>query len=443
MKDYFMTFFQKINEQYKNQTVFVFSILLILLCIPLKYIFSSIATIGFVAVSLPYFFKNKPNLSFALLLPIALFLLMVLSISWSINTSDTIKGLQKQLPILLFPLCFLFISPLQTFHKSKIFQYYSYGMVGYSLYFIANACFRYFQTKNSVVFFYHDLVSEDLNAIYFSVLVSFALFYFISVAKSSVYQQTSIGILGVFIFLLSSKSVLTIDIILVVCFYAFFSKTKKSVRWLTISVVFVFLGLSLVFVKKVKERFLVEYETAFIDNTVNQTIGKASEKVYNVSLSQAWNLKRFEQNHYFPGTALRVYQLRIFIEMLNEQKILFTGFGLESSQQKIAEKAKEHHLYSGYSIFNYHNQYLQTFSDLGIFGFLILILMTFVNLKNAFQNKNFIHLVFAITMLFLFFTESLFCRQRGILFFITLYCVFNSSNETERKNTLLTNLQPT
>ena len=437
MKDYSMTFFQKFDKLFKNQNVFVYSILLILLCIPLKYIFSSIATISFVIVSLPYFFRNKPSFNFALLLPIALFLLMLLSVTWSINTADTIKGLQKQLPILLFPICFLFISPLQTSDKSKIFQNYSYGTVGYSLYFITNACFRYFQAKNSEVFFYHELVSEDLNAIYFSVLVSFALFYFISIAKSSVYQQTSIGILGVFIFLLSSKSVLTIDIILVVCFYTFFSKTKKSVRWLTISVVFVFLGLSLVFVKKVKERFLVEYETAFIDNTVNQTIGKASEKVYNVSLSQAWNLEKFEQNHYFPGTALRVYQLRIFIEMLNEQKILFTGFGLESSQQKIANKAKEHHLYSGYSVFNYHNQYLQTFSDLGVFGFIILLLMTFINIRNALKNNNFIHLVFATTMMFLFFTESLFCRQRGILFFITLYCVFNSDYRQTDKKPLL------
>jgi hypothetical protein len=52
--------------------------------------------------------------------------------------------------------------------------------------------------------------------------------------------------------------------------------------------------------------------------------------------------------------------------------------------------------------------------------------MVFLNLKNAIKNKNFLHIVFAVSMIILFLTESLLCRQRGIVFFITLYCIFNT-----------------
>ncbi|RZK10483.1 MAG: hypothetical protein EOO46_10580 [Flavobacterium sp.] len=211
--------------------------------------------------------------------------------------------------------------------------------------------------------------------------------------------------------------------LLIIYFYIYFSDTQNSVKLLTIASVTGFLLFSLVFVKEIRERFLIEYETAFVDNTLNDDIGEGN--VYNVSLNQAWNSKKFEQNHFFPGTAMRIYQIRIFKEMLQEENILFTGFGLESSQENIRKKTNEHNLYPGYGEFNFHNQYIQTFAELGIFGFLILLGMLFLNIKNALKDKNFLHIVFSVTMIILFLTESFFCRQRGIVFFIILYSLFN------------------
>ena len=101
-----------------------------------------------------------------------------------------------------------------------------------------------------------------------------------------------------FVFLLSSKSIITIDVVLITIYYIFFSETKQSVRSTTLISVFAFLILSLVFVKKVRERFLLEYETAFVDNTLNYNIGTSTDKVYNVSLKQAWNIDKFQPNHF-------------------------------------------------------------------------------------------------------------------------------------------------
>lgn len=348
---------------------------------------------------------------------------MLLSLIWTHDFQLSVAGLQKELPFLLIPIAFLYMPKLSRSQRHKIIGLYSYGMVLYSIFYLAKAALKFISTGETDVFFYHELVSLDVNAIYVSVFVSLALFYFINKTTKNDRIRICIGILALMVFLLSSKSIIFIDFLLIICYYSFFSQVPNSVRALTITVVSGFLLFSLTFVQEVRERFLLEYETAFVDNTVNSKIG---DSVYNVSLQQAWNDPEFHQNQFFPGTALRVYQFRIFTEFLREENIFFTGFGLEASQRYIQKKAVQYQLYDGYGDFNFHNQYIQTFAELGIFGFLILLSMVAFNFRNALKNKDFLHIAFAVTMIILFLTESLFCRQRGITFFIILYCLFNS-----------------
>lgn len=414
----------KISNLSKHPQVFVYLLAIILLSIPLKYIFGSIACILFLCVSFSTLHKIRFNFNKALILPVFLYLLMVLSLIWTRDQQATVSGLQKEVLFFLIPLAFLLVPNLAKIDTQKIFRYYSFGMVLYALFYFGNAIVRFIQTGNKAVFFYHELVTLDLNAIYVAVFASFAMFYFISRKGKTLLEQISIFILAVFIFLLSSKSIIFIDFLLIIYFYIYFAETQNSVKLLTIASVTAFLVFSLVFVKEIRERFLIEYETAFVDNTLNEDIGNGN--VYNVSLNQAWNNEKFEQNHFFPGTAMRIYQTRIFGEMLQEQNIFFTGLGLEASQENIRKKAEEHNLYPGYGDFNFHNQYVQTFAELGILGFLILVVMLLFNIKNAIADKNFLHIVFSLTMIILFLTESFFCRQRGIVFFVVLYSIFNA-----------------
>lgn len=413
----------KISNLKKLPEIFVYLLAIILLSIPLKYIFGSIACVLFLVVSFFTLHKIKFSSNKALVLPVLLYLLMVLSLIWTRDFEATVSGLQKEVLFLLIPLAFLLVPDLRRIDISKIFRLYGFGMVLYALYYFGKAIFRYIQTGNKAVFFYHELVTLDLNAIYVAVFASFAMFYFINLNNKNTLERMCIFILAVFVFLLSSKSIIFIDFLLVVYYYIYFSETKKGIKFITISSVTLFLLFSLVFVKEIRERFLIEYETAFVDNTLNEDFTDGN--VYNISLNQAWNNEIFQQNHFFPGTAMRVYQIRIFKEMLQDENILFTGFGLEASQENIKKKAKEYNLYNGYGEFNFHNQYVQTFAELGIFGFLILLAMVFFNIKKALSDKNFLHIVFSLTMIILFLTESFFCRQRGIVFFIALYSMFN------------------
>ncbi len=108
------------------------------------------------------------------------------------------------------------------------------------------------------------------------------------------------------------------------------------------------------------------------------------------------------------------------------------GFGLNASYPKIEEKAKHYNLFlgkegmEGYQTKNFHNQYIQIFAELGVLGFILLLLMLTINVKIAYKSKDFVHFAFAILMISLFLTESFLWRQRGMVYFTMMYCLFNS-----------------
>jgi len=297
-------------------------------------------------------------------------------------------------------------------------------MCVFALYCVCRAIVRYSSSHNPDVFFYHELSGPGLNAIYCSVLISLALFEFLSKKHKTFWGYAAMIFLLVMVFLLSSKNIIVIDVLLIIVYYLFFSGLPKKTAIIT-TIVFCIMALGLGYYSKIHERILHEMQPAIVPTT--------STGIHNVTIGEAWHNDKFASNHYFNGTAFRVYQIRIFTEMLQEEPILFTGYGLNTSIIKIDEKGREHNIYigdgkggQGYNKFNFHNQYIEAFADLGIFGFLIVVAAVVINLRNGIKLKYFVHIAFAILMISLFLTESFLWRQRGVVFFTLFYCVFNN-----------------
>lgn len=424
----------KTSHLIKAPTVFIYLLATVLISLPLKYAFGSISCVLFLVVAFSFLFKSKLTYNKALVLPMIFYLLMVVSLLWTRDFQSTLVGLKKEAFIFLIPLAFLIIPKMSKESVYKIFRIYSFAMAVYAVYYFINAIFRYVETSNARVFFYHELVTFDLSAIYVSTFASFALFYFVLIKNKSITEQIATFILVVLIALLTSRTLLFIDFLLFICYYIFFSETHKGIKTITVFAVSLFFIFSLLFVSESRERLLTEYDTALVDNTVdNNKIIKENQKLHDVSVEEAWYNNQFQPDNFFPGVALRVFQTRLFIEMLQEQQILFTGFGFDASQEKIKEKAKQYNLSKGYEEFNFHNQYVQTFAELGLFGFLVLLTILYINIKNAWDNKSFLHIAFSITMIMLFLSESFLSRQRGVVFFITIYCLFNTISSTPKQ----------
>ena len=430
--NYLKTVFLDLRQENKANPAFIF-IILASLSLPLSYACNSIAVALIVLSTIITFKKSNFRVDKNLLLPILLFVLMSISLLWTADFNASVKALQKELPLLLLPLCFMAFPLFTTVQKRKILKYFSIGMVLYTIYWLIRASVRYAITKDSSVFFYHELVSEDVNAVHVSVYIAIAIFYFLMQPIKSVGEKVAMLLLAVFMVLLSSKNIMIVFVILIGIYsYRHYKSNRKSkmLKWAVLFVVLI--GLALF--GKLKDRFLIEFESNTAENTINHDIGTETEKVYNVSIRQAWTQEKFKQNDYFPGTAFRVYQIRVFKEILTEDPIFFTGYGLNAADFRIQEKGLENGVYSGndttigYQNQNFHNEYIQLFAELGIFGCLILITMLVLNLKNALNRKDFIHISFAILMISLFLTESFLSRQRGIVFFTIMFCLFNSDS---------------
>ena len=73
-------------------------------------------------------------------------------------------------------------------------------------------------------------------------------------------------------------------------------------------------------------------------------INEIPNQLNKVTLYDAWNKKEFTPNDFFPGTAFRVYQFRMFLEILSENNIFWQGLGLDASQLKLEEKGKYYNI---------------------------------------------------------------------------------------------------
>ncbi len=427
---YLKNAFQKIKSETKQNPTFLV-LIFVLISIPLGYAVNGIAVGLFVFITLITLKKSNCRIDKNLIFPIVLYFLMVASIIWSHDGNATLKALSKTLPLLLLPLFFMISPKFSNLQKQKIISYYSYGMLLFTLYYLVKAGIRFAISHNADVFFYHELVTEDVNAIHVSLFMAVAGIYFITKFQKSNLDKIAIVIIIVFLVLLSSKNISIVFFGLIAIYYFRYYNATPKIKLLKIAA-FILLSLFIAFTGKMKDRFMIEYYSNVSENSLNQKIGNANSKVYNVSMKQAWSQDRFKPNDYFPGTAFRVYQIRIFVEMLKEDSIALTGYGLNAIDFRIAEKGKEHNVYlgdathDGYQKKNFHNQYIQTFAELGIFGLLLLLIMLRVNIKNAIKTKDFVHISFTVLMISLFLTESFLSRQRGIVFFSALYCLFNS-----------------
>ena len=429
--------FQNLKQEYNSHPSLLF-VLLALFCIPLGYAFNSISLALLIIIALINFKKENFHIERYLIFPIVLYVLMLFSFAWSIDKDRTLSAISKELPLLLFPICFLLFRTFSDEEKQKIIKGFSYGMVAYSLFYLLKATIRFFLFHDTSVFFYHELVTKDVNAIHVSVYMATSFFYFLVKPIKTNFDKAALILLLLMVFLLSSKNIVVIFIGLLAYYYLFFSKTAKKLRLRNLILLLVLL-LSLPFVGKVKERFKQEYETIMTDSSVNDVISKDSAKIYNVSIKQAWTNETFKPNDFFPGTAFRVYQFRIFIEFLQEEAIFWKGFGLDASYSKIQDKGSHYNLFlgddnkEGYQKMNFHNQYVQVFAELGVFGFLLLLIMLTFSIRNAITSKNYFHIAFSVLMISLFITESFLWRQRGVTFFIVMYCLLNAKIKSEKK----------
>jgi len=342
------------------------------------------------------------------------FLFSSITYLWSEDKPETLKSIVSLLPFLLFSIGYKQLFSFKDIDKTIRFS--SIVFLLYGLIWLILGYFRFIETTDSETFFYHKLTAPfDANAIYIALI--FGLLY-IFLLYAILFKKSRVKVLDIsltvllfgFQFLLSSKMILSILILISVLFLIkYFRTTGFNRRIITLSII---LGISALVIFDIssftKKRFkeILDYKQ----------VESVFEKEY------------FGRGHYWNGLTLRLFQIRCFYEIEKEadfNSTLGTGFG--ASQPFLNQKYSQYDLYrgptgkgenDGYFVYNFHNQYIQLLIELGIFGGVLILLMLYFFVLYPLRKKNV--LLFSIGLLFISFalTESYLFRQKGIVSFV-------------------------
>lgn len=390
---------KKIKIFLLSEKTYSFLISAFLISLPLLYAYSTTLLIVLLTVSLFSSFYHKIEFKKEYLIPFSFYLLIVISLFWTIDFSKSLRGLERELSFLLVPIIFILMPSISRKVLLQSLYAFAVSMAILAIFFIVNAVFLFTVEGTIEVFFYHNLVAPmGLNAIYISTMTSLSLLYLIFYSKRKLFNGLIILTLSAFLILLSSKNLIFITIISIII--GLLVSKKINLKRLAFIIILILGIFTILFYSPLKKRM---------------------DKEFTSNVKEVITSEKFNRVYPWTGSTIRLFQARIFYELFKENDIFFTGFGINASQEKIIQKQNQYNLYWGYNNYNFHNQYIQAFAELGFFGLILILLFLSVIFKGYLSSRELMSLFFFLVMMSVFMTESYLWRQRGLLHFLIIF----------------------
>lgn len=334
-----------------------------------------------------------------LFLLILLFACEVLRVLFSLEHYDT-STLARTAHLVLLPVAIIILGgKIRGNDYQLILWFFVVAFVITSLVCLTNSFqqfFDNFNANNPPSRFLHFFSAERLSSptqitpVYLSLLANVSLAIVISnVTLSKRLRLVLMCYLTAFIILLSAlPGIISLPIIILVCF--FYRKLRTDLI-LTIFLIAAIAGVSLLFPSFIESNF------------INRELEYGRESLGNFSLQ----LKIWEAS----------------LEAVNNS--IFLGYGLFESQIVLEEVYFEKGMmWAIEQSYNPHNQFLSTALDLGLFGFLVLLLILFIPLHHSLKRGDILGVIFIIIIIIFFSQESVLVRQKGIICFVFFYSMF-------------------
>ncbi len=349
--------------------------------------------------------------------------LYVLNVAGMLYTTDVKPGaadLETKLAILVMPLVLGSVPPIGNIRVSHLCKVFVAVNTAAALFCVGGAIYHYFFHQTNKYFFYHDLSGLiGMHAIYFSMYLSFCLFTLTDYLVNNWYRSERwlkwtimmlMGVLFGVVILLSSKTIL-LSLLLFLsgfCIFYFLSNRKHWVSALLIIAANAIVIFALLVVPYTRERFRHAFETDF------QFMREGNYDIY------------------YTGLSLRVVIWKLSVEIVRENNVWLAGVGTGDSQAFLDDKYRQYHLYTGnkalndngYLGYNGHNQYIQFLLCLGIVGLLYFILYLGIPAWTALRRRDYLFLAFVLFFAICCLTESILCRQKGVVFYALFSALF-------------------
>jgi O-antigen ligase len=336
---------------------------------------------------------------FLLFLPVY-FLIEILSLIYSDNLSIGLKVIEKHSLFILMPLTFsvfnLLKNPLKKFSLGFVI-----GCVIISVIF----AFNYFKSNRISGEALSDSIINEiipLHASYFSLYLATCILLLKQFYENSRRQKISVVLLILFfaVVVTLSASKLGLFFLLVSLSFFFFYLLRSTSRLRSIVIIFALI-ISITLVAFKSELILLRFKNIMTSNLELDPV-----KGYNT----------LSGRFFFWGCSLEVIQ-----------KNYVGGVGIGDAQGELNQCYIKNQATDYVDEYNAHSQYLQTTMEVGIVGLLILVIGFWYMLKTSFKIRAFEILIVTIFFIVFCFFESVFVRDKGVVFLTFFACMLNHS----------------
>ncbi len=396
--------------------------MLVLFCLPLgNKLVSNLAMFLLVLNCLFFLKRDHWKMAFRSPLfwaPAAFFALHVLSLIYTQNIEQGLRGLETKLSFLLAPL--LIVASRPWFTSSARFRLliaFSAGVLAACLWALGNAAWLAWQEGawfydledglgRRYYFVYTHLAKPIMHPGYFSTYLGFALFCVLALWQ---YFKVKWPLLAAMVFFFCMMLLLQGRINLM----AFFLTLGMAALGLAIKRrAFIWLIIPLV-------------PIALLAGVLTFTSSDFSSRYFQ------WpNLDYDISGNEFNSATYRLAEWRCAAQVIAEQPLLGTGFG--DQKDALLKAYQDHQFWAGLKHrYNAHNQYLETTMALGFTGLLFLLILLGLYLKIAWQQKNYLVVLCLVFFSLCMLTESMWVRAWAVLLFnafIPLFLTVGSVN---------------
>jgi len=349
-------------------------------------------------------FSNLVKPKYALLF-MSFYFLHLIGLIYTDNLGFGWFDMEIKLSLMVFPLVFFTSRPLEKKDIDQINTLFILGCLISGVYLLLNGLMSYLETKDINSFLYGKL-SMGYHTSYYSMYLCLSLaiimFYIftkwndISLWKRMLFLVSKPVFLVLIVLLMSKSGIITLVFVVVITimYLLFLKKIIQASLLLSAVVILLFTAIHLIPETKVR-----------IVGTIDLLLNKSTEINPNSVES----------------TAERLLIWPVAIELISEHPLVGVGTG-DIRDELIKKYIKKE--YSGVQMkgLNVHNQFLQTFAALGLFGFLSIAFGFILPLFYSIKKSNFIYAILILIIIINALTESVLEVQAGVIF----YAFFNS-----------------
>jgi O-antigen ligase len=331
---------------------------------------------------------------------------MALTFFWDSSGGFTVKSIEGYAGFLFFPL-FLSIIPLVSLNTIRqVCLAFIVSVTVVCLICLVLSIFEYQKTGDSRLFYYHYLSQQlQLNAIFLSNYCTAGigwLLYFWFV-RSPAPAKPAPGwiiawciVLFSFVFLLSSKLVIFLMLLIIACFLVYIGKRRNQLAQMMIVL-------------------------AVVIGTAALAVNKLYYLRWRLSVTELKNYSGDIDNQ--NGLAARLLMWRSTAELIGKRPV--EGYGLRGAPRELFKKFEEKKFNIGIeNRYNSHNQYLQTALSSGLIGLGLFLAFLGVAWARAIKYKNLLMVVLLLHFMIISIVESTLEVQQELIFFLFFILFF-------------------